>query len=63
MGPDPRYEILDTIASGDFATVCRARDRDLNLRCLGPVNDVKILRTQLMATAFCLGRDWRIPLA
>ena len=29
MGSAPRYEILDTIASGDFAVVYRARDREL----------------------------------
>ena len=29
MESAPRYEILDTIAAGDFATVYRARDRDL----------------------------------
>ncbi len=29
MESDLRYEILDTIASGEFATVSRARDRDL----------------------------------
>ena len=29
MASSPRYEILDTIAAGDFATVYRARDREL----------------------------------
>ncbi len=29
MASAGRYEIVDTIASGDFATVCRGRDREL----------------------------------
>ena len=29
MESDLRYEILETIAAGEFATVSRARDRDL----------------------------------
>ena len=30
MLPHPRYDILEKIASGDFATVYRARDKELN---------------------------------
>jgi hypothetical protein len=49
-----RYEILDTIASGDFATVLRARDREL-----GREVAIKQIHRQFLADQQQLARYWR----
>ncbi|MGA2254652.1 MAG: protein kinase, partial [Thermoguttaceae bacterium] len=49
-----RYEILDTIASGEFATVSRARDRDL-----GREVAVKQIHAQYLADPRQLARYWQ----
>ena len=58
QGPDgadgPRYEILDTIASGEFATVYRARDREL-----GREVAVKQIHPQYLADPRQLARYWQ----
>ncbi len=53
MESDLRYEILDTIASGEFATVSRARDRDL-----GREVAVKQIHAQYLADPRQLARYW-----
>ena len=54
MESDLRYEILDTIASGEFATVSRARDRDL-----GREVAVKQIHAQYLADPRQLARYWQ----
>ena len=54
MESDLRYEILDTIASGEFATVSRARDRDL-----GREVAVKQIHAQFLADPRQLARYWQ----
>ncbi len=54
MEPAPRYEILDTIATGDFATVYRARDREL-----GREVAVKQIHQQFLGNPRQLERYWR----
>jgi len=54
MEPSPRYEILNTIASGDFATVFRARDREL-----GREVAIKQIHPQFLADPRQLERYWR----
>ncbi len=54
MESDLRYEILDTIASGEFATVSRARDRDL-----GREVAVKQIHPQYLADPRQLARYWQ----
>ena len=54
MESDLRYEILDTIASGEFATVGRARDRDL-----GREVAVKQIHDQYLADPRQLARYWQ----
>ncbi|MGO9107969.1 MAG: protein kinase domain-containing protein [Thermoguttaceae bacterium] len=54
MDSDLRYEILDTIASGEFATVSRARDRDL-----GREVAVKQIHAQYLADPRQLARYWQ----
>ena len=54
MDADLRYEILDTIASGEFATVSRARDRDL-----GREVAVKQIHAQYLADPRQLARYWQ----
>ena len=49
-----RYEILDTIAKGEFATVSRARDRDL-----GREVAVKQIHAQYLADPRQLARYWQ----
>ena len=49
-----RYEILDTIATGEFATVSRARDRDL-----GREVAVKQIHAQYLADPRQLARYWQ----
>lgn len=49
-----RYEILDTIAKGEFATVCRARDREL-----GREVAVKQIHAQYLADPKQLARYWQ----
>jgi serine/threonine-protein kinase len=53
MESDVRYEILDTIAAGEFATVSRARDRDL-----GREVAVKQIHAQYLADPRQLARYW-----
>ncbi|MGA2032697.1 MAG: protein kinase, partial [Thermoguttaceae bacterium] len=53
MQPDPRYEILDCIASGDFAAVYRARDREL-----GREVAVKQIHQQFLSDPRQLARYW-----
>ncbi len=54
MEADARYEILDTIATGEFATVSRARDRDL-----GREVAVKQIHAQYLADPRQLARYWQ----
>lgn len=54
MDLSSRYEILDTIATGDFATVLRARDRDL-----GREVAVKQIHQQFLTDQQQLARYWR----
>ena len=54
MESDLRYEILDTIACGEFATVSRARDRDL-----GREVAVKQIHSQYLADPRQLARYWQ----
>ena len=54
MEADSRYEILDTIATGEFATVSRARDRDL-----GREVAVKQIHAQFLADPRQLARYWQ----
>jgi len=54
MDHSARYEILDTIASGDFATVLRARDREL-----GREVAIKQIHPQFLADQQQLARYWR----
>ena len=54
MEPTPRYEIVDAIASGDFATVYRARDREL-----GREVAVKQIHQQFLADPRQLARYWQ----
>jgi serine/threonine-protein kinase len=51
---DPRYEILNTIARGEFATVSRARDREL-----GREVAVKQIHAQYLADPRQLARYWQ----
>ena len=48
-----RYEIVETIASGDFAVVCRARDRDLSREVA-----VKQIHQQFLTDERQLARYW-----
>jgi len=54
MESTPRYEILNTIATGDFATVFRARDREL-----GREVAVKQIHQQFLNDPRQLERYWR----
>jgi len=54
MEPDPRYEIVNAIASGDFATVYRARDREL-----GREVAIKQIHQQFLSDPRQLERYWR----
>ncbi|MGQ9574044.1 MAG: protein kinase domain-containing protein [Thermoguttaceae bacterium] len=54
MESAPRYEILDTIATGDFATVYRARDREL-----GREVAIKQIHQQFLTNPRQLERYWR----
>ncbi|MGO8750123.1 MAG: protein kinase domain-containing protein [Thermoguttaceae bacterium] len=54
MESAPRYEILDTIAAGDFATVYRARDR-----ALGREVAIKQIHQQFLSDPRQLERFWR----
>ncbi len=54
MDSDLRYELLDTIAAGEFATVSRARDRDL-----GREVAVKQIHAQYLADPRQLARYWQ----
>ncbi len=54
MEPTPRYEILNTIATGDFATVFRARDREL-----GREVAIKQIHQQFLHDPRQLERYWR----
>jgi len=54
MESAPRYEILNTIATGDFATVFRARDRDL-----GREVAIKQIHQQFLNDPRQLERYWR----
>ena len=54
MESDLRYEILDTIATGEFATVSRARDRDL-----GREVAVKQIHAQYLTDPLQLARYWQ----
>jgi len=54
MEPAGRYEIVNTIASGDFATVYRARDREL-----GREVAVKQIHRQFLTDPRQLERYWR----
>ena len=56
MESESRYEILDKIASGEFATVCRARDRDL-----GREVAVKQIHAQYLADPRQLARYCKRP--
>ncbi|MCR4413241.1 MAG: hypothetical protein NUV77_12555, partial [Thermoguttaceae bacterium] len=51
--PLPRYEIVDQIASGDFATVYRARDREL-----GREVAIKAIHQQYLDNPRQLERYW-----
>ena len=53
MQSDSRYEILDTIATGEFATVYRARDREL-----GRELAVKQIHEQFLADPRQLARQY-----
>ena len=50
----PRYEIVDTIASGDFAVVYRARDREL-----GREVAIKQIHQQFLGDQRQLARYWQ----
>ena len=50
----PRYEIVDTIATGDFAVVYRARDREL-----GREVAIKQIHQQFLADQRQLARYWQ----
>jgi serine/threonine-protein kinase len=54
MEPAPRYEILDTIATGDFAVVYRARDREL-----GREVAIKQIHQQFLHDERQLARYWQ----
>jgi len=54
MESDLRYELLATIASGEFATISRARDRDL-----GREVAVKQIHAQYLADPRQLARYWQ----
>ncbi len=54
MASAGRYEIVDTIASGDFATVCRGRDREL-----GREVAIKQIHQQFLNDPRQLERYWR----
>jgi serine/threonine-protein kinase len=54
MALDQRYEIVNTIAAGDFATVYRARDREL-----GREVAVKQIHQQFLSDPRQLERFWR----
>jgi serine/threonine-protein kinase len=54
MAADTRYEILDQIASGEFAAVYRARDREL-----GREVAVKQIHAQYLADSRQLARYWQ----
>ena len=54
MESAPRYEILDTIATGDFAKVYRARDREL-----GREVAIKQIHQQFLNNPRQLERYWR----
>jgi tRNA A-37 threonylcarbamoyl transferase component Bud32 len=54
MSGVPRYEIVDTIAAGDFATVYRARDREL-----GREVAVKQIHQQFLSDPRQLERYWK----
>lgn len=54
MESTPRYEILNAIATGEFATVCRARDREL-----GREVAVKQIHQQFLNDPRQLERYWR----
>ena len=54
MDLSARYELLDTIARGDFATVLRARDREL-----GREVAIKQIHEQYLADPQQLARYWR----
>ena len=54
MESAPRYEIVDTIASGEFATVYRARDREL-----GREVAIKQIHEQFLSNPRQLDRYWR----
>jgi serine/threonine protein kinase len=54
MPPAARYEIVNTIATGDFATVYRARDRELRREVA-----VKQIHQQFLADPRQLERFWR----
>jgi len=53
MDPASRYEIVDTIATGDFAVVYRARDREL-----GREVAIKEIHQQFLADRQQLARYW-----
>ena len=54
MEPHPRYEIFAEIASGDFATVYRGRDREL-----GREVAIKQIHRQFLSDARQLDRYWQ----
>lgn len=54
MDPSQRYEIVDTIASGDFAVVYRARDLEL-----GRAVAVKQIHAQYLSDPQQLARYWQ----
>lgn len=54
QNPAPRYEIVDTVAQGDFATVYRARDREL-----GREVAIKAIHPQFLSDPRQLERYWR----
>lgn len=54
MDPNPRYEVVNTIASGDFAVVYRARDREL-----GREVAIKQIHQQFLADERQLARYWQ----
>lgn len=54
MDPSSRYEIVDTIATGDFATICRARDREL-----GREVAIKQIHPQFLHDPQQLARYWQ----
>jgi serine/threonine-protein kinase len=53
MASTPRYEIIDTIAAGDFATVYRGRDREL-----GREVAIKQIHKQFLSDPRQLERYW-----